>query len=71
MTNLKDELTRIRELLEEDSKWRRNSVNDTASFNYYSPSSRSMESDEQRRERELRHQDLLDARVEGRYDRVL
>ena len=71
MTNLKDELTRIRELLEEGSKWRRNSVNDTASFNYYSPSSRSMESDEQRRERELRHQDLLDARVEGRYDRVL
>jgi hypothetical protein len=37
----------------------------------YSPSNRSMESDEERRERELKHQDLLDARLEGRYDRAL
>lgn len=70
MATSEDRLTRLIEILEEDLK-RRNSANSAASSNYYLPSNRDLESDKERRERELKHQDLLDARLRGRYDKVL
>ena len=70
MATVDDRLLSVLESLDDFLK-RGGSKNNTSSHSYYSPFNRDMEDDEKRRERELRHQDLLDARLRGRYDIAL